>query len=310
MKDKRYKWVFGPVPSRRLGRSLGVDLVPFKTCSYDCTYCQLGRTTRKTIQRKEYAPLESVVDDIRHKLEGVNPPDYITLSGSGEPTLCLNLDRLIRGIKEITDIRVAVLTNGSLLWLKAVREELLEADLVIPSLDAGDDAAFRNVNRPCPEITFEKMVAGIREFREAFAGKMWLEVFLLGGVTAMDAEVAKISSIVKSLSPGRVQLNTVVRPPCEDFAFAVPQERMSHFAGMFDGKGEVVADYSGVHGQSEFSASVDDVLDLLRRRPCTVEDVSTGLGLHRNEVTKHLQHLVEKNEITKTRENGRMFYAA
>ena len=170
-------YVFGPVPSRRLGRSLGVDLVPLKTCSYDCIYCQLGRTTCKTIERKEWVPLDAVLNELEGKLS--TRPDYITLSGSGEPTLYSRLDEVIERIKSITDIPVAVLTNGSLLWQEDVQQQLAAADLVMPSLDAGDPATFHLVNRPHEALTFEKMLSGLIAFRQHFHGRYWLEVLLL-----------------------------------------------------------------------------------------------------------------------------------
>ena len=148
--------VFGPVPSRRLGRSLGVDVVPFKTCTYDCIYCQLGRTTCKTVERKAWVPLEDVLDEVKEKLS--TRPDYITLSGSGEPTLFSPLGDLIVGIKSMTGIPVALLTNGSLLWQADVREAIRDVDLLIPSLDAGDEAMFRRVNRPHGGLSFEQML--------------------------------------------------------------------------------------------------------------------------------------------------------
>ena len=175
-------YVFGPVPSRRLGRSLGVDLVPFKTCSYDCIYCQLGRTSCKTVERKQWVPLDDVLAELKEKLS--TRPDYITLSGSGEPTLFWRTGELIDRIKAMTDVPVAVLTNGSLLWCKDVRDQLTNADLVIPSLDAGDQSMFRAVNRPHEDISFERMLDGLIAFRKAFGGQYWLEIMLLAGHTA------------------------------------------------------------------------------------------------------------------------------
>ena len=183
-------YIFGPVPSRRLGRSLGVDLVPFKTCTYDCIYCQLGRTTNKTIQRKEWVPLDDVVTELETKLS--SQPDYITLSGSGEPTLYSRTGELIDRIKAVTNVPVAVLTNGSLLWNQEVRARLMNADLVVPSLDAGDEAMFRAVNRPHEDISFERMLQGLIDFRHEFQGKYWLEVFLLAGHNAIAAEVVTL----------------------------------------------------------------------------------------------------------------------
>ncbi len=174
--------VFGPVPSRRLGRSLGVDLVPFKTYSYDCIYCQLGRTTNKTIERREWTPIDAVLDEVKENIAA--RPDYITLSGFGEPTLCTHLGELIKGIRSFTDIPVAVLTNGSLLWQKEVRREVAASQLIVPSLDAGNARMFEAVNRPHEDLSFEQMIEGLIALREEFSGDIWLDVFPLGGYAA------------------------------------------------------------------------------------------------------------------------------
>ena len=175
----RHNLVFGPVPSRRLGRSLGVDLVPFKTCTYDCSYCQLGRTTRLTVERKEWVPMDAILDELKRKL--TCRPDYITLTGSGEPTLHSCLGQLIEHIQAMTRIPIAVLTNGSLLWQHEVRKELALADVVLPSMDAGGAFTFTCINRPQASLSFETLVEGLVEFRRAFSGHYWLEVFLWGG---------------------------------------------------------------------------------------------------------------------------------
>ena len=180
-----YRHVYGPVPSRRLGRSLGIDLVPFKTCTYDCVYCQLGRTTNKTIDRQEYVPIKDVLTELEQKLAAGDIPDYISLAGSGEPTLNLGIGRLIAEIKSLTDIPVAILTNGSLLWMPDVQDALMAADLVLPSLDAGDEHLFQYVNRPHEEISFERMVDGIATFTRRFPGEVWLEILLLWRVTGL-----------------------------------------------------------------------------------------------------------------------------
>ncbi len=301
-------YVFGPVPSRRLGRSLGIDLVPQKTCTYDCIYCQLGRTTCKTIERKEWVPLEAVLVELKSKLH--SKPDYITLSGSGEPTLFGRVGELIDRIKEMTDIPVAVLTNGSLLWQEEVRTQLVNADLIIPSLDAGDEATFLAVNRPHEGISFDAMLSGLVEFRRRFPRPYWLEVFLLTGHTMTDAALAKLIRCVELVSPDRVQLNTVTRPPAESFAVGVSRARLAELAVMFNPPAEVIADYRKVHGLAEFTAGREEILSMLRRRPCTIDDIVNGLGMHRNEVLKHIEELTLENLVSSTWLMGTCYYRA
>jgi len=301
-------YIFGPVPSRRLGRSLGVDLVPFKTCSYDCIYCQLQRTTNKTIQRKEWVPLDAVVSQLKARL--TSKPDYITLSGSGEPTLYLRLNELISRIKDITDILVAVLTNGSLLSLSEVRSALCLADMVVPSLDAGTDEVFQYVNRPHPDITFEKMLQGLIDFRREYTGKYWLEVFLIAGVTTPEAQIKKLSECIRLIRPDKVQVNTVTRPPAEAFAQPVPKKQIAALAARLYENAEVIADYNSVHSQADFTARRSDVLTLLRRRPCSVEDIAAGLGIHRNEVAKYVEELYAEGKIEAKLQNQRLYYNA
>jgi len=298
--------VFGPVPSRRLGRSLGIDLVPFKTCSYDCIYCQLGRTTLKTTERKEWVSLDLILEQIEAKL--VSEPDYITLSGSGEPTLFSRIGELIGRIKDTTDIPVAVLTNGSLFWQDSVRHDLRQADLVIPSLDAGNERMFRYVNRPAHELSFDQMLDGLVTFRKQYDGQYWLEVFLLGGVTDVNAEVEAIATAVRHIGPDRVQLNTVSRPPAEDFAYSVPPEEMDRLAPLIADNAEAIADYRHVHEQPAFAARREDVLELLRRRPCTIGDIASGLGMHRNEAVKYIEQFLAEGRLHSKRRSYRTYY--
>jgi len=308
LKDKSSQYIFGPVPSRRLGRSLGVDLVPFKTCTYDCIYCQLGKTTNKTIERKEWVPIDCIIKQLSSKLD--SKPDYITLSGSGEPTLYSRLEELISKIKEITDIPIAVLTNGSLLWMPEVRSALKSADLIIPSLDAGGNYKFQYVNRPHSDITFSKMLEGLVKFREVYTGQYWLEVFLLAGVTTPEMEINMLKTCISSIRPDKVQVNTVTRPPAEDFVVRVPEKRLETIAKELYDKAEVIADYGNVHKQHDFSVRRKDVLALLQRRPCSIEDISAGLGIHRNEVVKYVEELSSEGKIEKKPQNSRLYYKA
>ncbi len=309
MKERKMtQYIYGPVPSRRLGRSLGLDLIPHKACTYDCVYCQLGRTANTTMERKEWVPTKEVVAQLKDRLD--SRPDYITLSGSGEPTLHTGLKQLIAEVKNMTDIPVAVITNGSLLWLPEVRDALLEADLAVPSLDAGSDDIFQYVNRPHPEIGFDRMLAGLQEFRQVFNGQYWLEVLLLGGVTTPEARVEALSDCIKRIGPDRVQVNTVARPPAESYAMPVGRERLEEIAARLYPVTELVLPWSQTEGAETGVTGCDNVLDLLRRRPCSITDIATGLRLHPHEAAKCVERLVAARQVRATDQQGTRYYEA
>ncbi len=301
------KKVFGPVPSRRLGRSLGVDLVPYKACSYDCVYCQLGRTTDLTVVPREWFPVEDVLNDVREALS--SGPDFITLSGSGEPTLYSKTGELIEGIKAITDVPIAVLTNSSLMWNKAVAEGIMGADLVVPSLDAGNQETFVEINRPHPQIEYGAMLEGLVDFSNRYRGELWLEVFISEGYNSSNREVGMISEVAKRIKARRIQLNTVTRPPAEASAVPVCRVTMQEYAGIFSPVAEVVADYRDAADEGGHSAGRDSVMELLKRRPCTVDDIISGLGIHRNEVVKYVTILEGEGLIEKRLSGGRGYYS-
>jgi len=310
--DRGFRHVYGPVPSRRLGRSLGIDLVPFKTCSYDCVYCQLGRTTNKTLERKEYIVVTEVLEELERKLASGESPDYIALAGSGEPTLNSGIGGLIEKVKKLTDIPVAVLTNGSLLWMRSVQDALMAADLVLPSVDAGDGNLFCYVNRPHRDISFERMVGGVADFTRRFPGEVWLEVFLLGGVTGIPVEAEKIAAAIRRIQPARVQLNTVSRPPAEAFAFSLSPNRMSALKAIFPGRVDIINEIvlHGVHPSASIQTSDADILALLRRRPCTFQDIADGLGIHVTDALKRLEVLIAAGKVSMVVTDGRGFYTA
>lgn len=297
--------VFGPVPSRRLGRSLGVDPVPFKTCTYDCIYCQLGRTTRQTIERKEWVPLGDLLGQLGERLD--SGPDYVTLSGSGEPTLYSRLGELVEGIRRLTSKPIAVLTNGSLLGRGEVMESLRRVDLVVPSLDVGDARLFQLVNRPHPAIEFEAMVDGLVRFRETYPGSLWLEVLLVGGITDTVAEVEKIAALARKIRPDRVQLNTVTRPPCEHLALPVPIAALERLARLFGQRGEVITERASHRFEADAEIRFTELLDLVARRPCTVQDIANGLGIHPAEAAKQTEELERNGRIERV-VHGRDLY--
>lgn len=310
MSSSDFKYLYGPVPSRRLGRSLGIDLVPFKTCTYDCIYCQLGHTTNKTMERRSYAPVKDILDELKLKLASGEAPDYISIAGSGEPTLHSYIGELIGMIKNMTSIPVAVLTNGSLLYLPEVRTALMKADLVIPSLDAGDETMFRYVNRPHDGISFDNMVNGLIEFTDYFPGQVWLEVLLVSGVTGMAADVEKIATWANKIGANKVQLNTVCRPAAEEFACAVDRKQMGNLAGLFPGVAEVISEDESDHicVSAVQDAAGKEIVHLLARRPCTLTGICSGLGLHPHDAAKRLKKLTDEKRITTLRTQHDVLY--
>jgi wyosine [tRNA(Phe)-imidazoG37] synthetase (radical SAM superfamily) len=303
-------YVFGPVPSRRLGRSLGIDVIPFKTCTYNCIYCQLGATTNRTLERKEWVPFDKVLEEVREKLASTDSIDYITFSGSGEPTLHSRIGEMIQALKRLSSIPVAVLTNGSLLWQEAVRNDLLEADLVIPSLDAPDQGLFRHVNRPHPDLAFDQVVEGLVEFRERYRGKIWLEVFLLSGITGMESEVRRIAALARTVRPDLVQLMTATRPAPVDFVEPVPLEDMQGFARLFDAQSVAVPALSPIAQAVLSKAGREEILRLLERRPCTIQDIAVGLGMPPSEAEKYVADLDAHGQLRKEACNGAVYFVA
>lgn len=302
------KYIFGPVPSRRLGLSLGVDIVPLKTCSFDCIYCQLGRTTVKTFERCEYVPAAEVLSELEHVLsEGDTRPDYITFSGSGEPTLNSAIGDIITGIKVITDIPVAVLTNGSLLHMKAVRDDLQKADLVVPSLDAATQETFEQINRPAPSgANIEQIIEGIRQFCDELTGAVWLEIML--PLNTHKEELQRLKAVTETLNVEKIQLNTVVRPPAETFARPMDAMQMQEIKEHFGPIAEVIADFSRVTHKSYHKGVETEILTLLRRRPCTIADISESLSIHRSEVIKYIDEMAQRQLINAMTYEDRQYY--
>lgn len=302
--------IFGPVPSRRLGLSLGVDLVPRKRCTLDCVYCQVGRTTDQRTRRGDFVPIDDCLAELADTLPRVPRPDYITLSGSGEPTLNSRLGEVIDRIRLLTDVPVAILTNGTLFGDPAVRHEVARADLVVPSLDAGDEETYQRVNRPAPGLTLAALVDGLATFRDEFPGQLWLEVFLIAGVNDADDQVRAIRRHVDRIRPDRVQLNTATRPTAEPGVEPVSPERLARLAAMLGPSAEVVADFTARKHTAATRVRQEQVLAMIRRRPVTADDIAAGLAAHPNEVAKALGHLLESGQVVRTDRLGRVYFEA
>ena len=302
------KYLFGPVPSRRLGLSLGVDLIPPKTCPFDCIYCEVGSTTVKTRKRREYIPTAAILKELEEYFRGPGPvPDYVTLAGSGEPTLHRSLGEIIAHLKKITTVPVAVLTNGALLCDPNVRREICQADVILPSLDAVSPELFQTINRPVAGLTVDEMIAGLQALRAEYAGQIWLEVLFLRRLNDAPEELAKLKETLKLIRPDKVQLNTAVRPVVLDFALPVSTQELTEIAEFLGDRAEVVADF-GNHRHDNFALSTGDFLATLARRPQTPEDLAEVLGLPLAVVQKQLDQLVRQGRLRRSEHQEKTFY--
>lgn len=289
--------IYGPVPSRRLGFSLGIDIIPSKTCSFDCIYCQLGPTTQKTLKRKEYISWKKILTQIKDVLSSGQRVDYITFSGSGEPTLNTVIGKLIREIKKITSIPVAVLTNSSLLSRKNVRKALKEADVVVPSLDGVTQEVFTKINRPHPSLKVEQIIEGLKKFRQEFKGSIWLEIMLVKGVNDSPSHIRKLKEVIKEIKPEKVQLNTVVRPPSEEFAHPLSLKELEKTRNILGKNCEIIAEFEKKIQIPRAENLEEAILSMIQRRPVTLSDISTSLGKNKNEIKKCINLLLEKGKI-------------
>ena len=295
---KRYRYLYGPVPSRRLGRSLGVDLVPHKICTYDCIYCQIGKTSEKTLIRKEYILVNDILEEVKRFLqEETSPIEYLSLSGSGEPTLHSKIDSVIGGIKAITPIPVAVITNGSLLYEEKVRESLLQADVVLPSLDAVSAEVFEKINRPHSAISIDKVIDGLVKFRRVYKGQIWLEILFCKGVNDNQSELPLMKKAIDRIQPDRIHLNTVVRPPFEKWAIPLNQKEMEEMRAFFGEKASIISEFDR-HPPAVAERDIkEEILKILKRRPLSLTDLSKGMGIRENEIEKYIQPLVSEGKI-------------
>jgi wyosine [tRNA(Phe)-imidazoG37] synthetase (radical SAM superfamily) len=295
---KKYRYLYGPVPSRRLGRSLGIDLVPHKICTYDCIYCQIGNTTEKTPVRKEYAPVKEILEEVRSFLkEGSSSVDHLSLSGSGEPTLHSQIRSVIEGIKAITSIPIAVITNGSLLYDEEVRQDLLRADIVLPSLDAVSAEVFMKINRPHPGISVEKVIEGLVKFRKAFKGQIWLEILFCKGVNNSEAELIRMKKVVDRVRPDLIHLNTVVRPPSEKWAVPLNQKEMEEIKAFFGKSASIISEFDRHPPMVSGRDIKQEILEILKRRPLSASDLSKGMGISKNALDGYIKPLMEEGKI-------------
>lgn len=274
-------YFYGPVPSRRLGFSLGVNLFPKKICSFDCLYCQLGQNSKKTIRRVSLVKISEFKRDLQEIIKKTSKIDYITISGSGEPTLHKGLDKIIIAIKKVTKNKypVAVITNSSLLYRKQVREELTKADLIVPSLDAVTARAFSRLNRPHRGVKLSKIIEGLIHLRREFKGKIWLEIMLVGGINDNKEEIEKFKTVIGRINPDKIQLNLPIRPS----GIKVPLlglKRIKEIKQVLAKSAEVITKFSLKERKSELRSNPGrDILNFLKVRPATLKDLKKSLAL-------------------------------
>ena len=291
------RFVYGPVASRRLGFSLGVDIIPFKTCTLDCVYCQLGSTGKTTVRRGSWFPPDEILAQVKEALDSGQRIDVITFSGSGEPTLSRDIGRLVRAIKKMTRIPVAVLTNATLLTRKAVRRELAAADIVVPSLDAVPAPVFRRVNRPHAALDNRRIIDGLVRFREEFRGELRLEIMLVKGINDSPADVRALEAAVARIRPDRIELNTVVRPPADRSARPHGPAALAKIRARLGPKAAVVAAFAGKKQAPAAGSLERSILATVGRRPQTAADIALALGRHRDEVLKALTSLLRRRRV-------------
>jgi len=294
------KYLFGPVPSRRLGVSLGVDLVPHKVCSLNCVYCEVGRTTNLTLVRKEYVPIDKVIGELDEYL-AVNPDlDFITFSGQGEPTLNSGIGRVINHIKEkYPRYKVAVLTNGTLFWDEEVRREVMPADVILPDLDAVSELVFRKLNRPHHDLDINMIIDGLIQLRREFKGEIYVEVFMVPGLNDTGSELNLIRETLLKMNPDVVQLNTLDRPGTESWVKPLERKKLQEIVEFFQPLNtEIVASPQSRKKIQSFNQDISEqILETIKRRPSTDKDLCAILGLHPNVLNKYLSELIDAGRI-------------
>lgn len=303
------RYTYGPVASRRLGLSLGVDILPHKTCSLDCIYCQLGRTSDLTIERKSFFPREEILAEVV-EIAAQNNLDYVTFSGSGEPTLNSDIGWLIREIKSKSGRPVAVLTNSTLLWMPEVREDIMPAGLIVPSLDAATEETWRKVNRPHPDLEFDKVIEGLVTFANEYSGNLWVEILLVKGINDSPEHINALRRVLSRMRYTKIHLNTVVRPPSEGSAVALSYGELEEIAKRLPADTEAVLPFREKGKQISAHGEAERILAAIARRPMTVEQIKESLGITATRARIILSELISNGKAKQVTHENKEFYEA
>ena len=307
----KYKYLFGPVPSRRLGISLGVDLVPHKTCSLNCIYCECGKTTNLTIERKEYIPIDEILDELNLFLKNNQSLDYITFSGAGEPTLYSKLGEIAEFLKNnYPGYKTALLTNSSLLYDKKVQDEIKNIDLIIPSLDSVFDKSFKDINRPHNNLKIKKVINGLINFSQNYKGKIWIEIFIIPGINDSEKELTLFKETLKRINPDKIQLNSIDRPGTERWTRKATYDDLNRVKNLlYPLQVDIISNFdSNIKNQFEKANIENRILSILERRPCTADDLEKISGFNKIEINKFLKLLLDNNQITVSNQKRGEFY--
>ncbi len=305
------KYLFGPVPSRRLGISLGVDLVPLKVCTLNCVYCEVGRTTNLTTERKEYVPIDDVISELDEYLSENHKLDYITFSGQGEPTLNSGIEKIIKFVKEkYPQYKLALITNGTLFYEENLRKEISDVDLILPSLDAAITNSFIKVDRPSPNLKLDKIINGLIALRKEFRGLIYLEVFIVPGLNDSEEDVLALKENIIKINPDLVQLNTLDRPGTESWVVPESVQTLRKIADSLSPiKVDIISKYHARTEIDSYNKNVEEfILKTIQRRPCTDTDLKDILNIHINEINKYLSQMLDDGRIIAEKSDRGTFF--
>ncbi|MEJ2580160.1 MAG: radical SAM protein [Acidobacteriota bacterium] len=307
------KHVFGPVPSRRLGRSLGIDPVPLKTCNFSCVYCQLGRTRPLARKRRAFFSVSDMLAEVATTLshEGSDSIDWITFVGSGETTLFSRLGSLIRYVKSISELPVAVITNGSLFYLPEVRKALSAADAVLPSLDAGTETLYARINRPHRDFSYQQHIDGLTKFRREYGGRLWVEVMLLGGINDSPEALRDIATVLERVDPDEIHISTPTRPPAEQWVEIPNRGGLERASAVFGSIAKVLHPIE-VNVDTGFDGELEEaILRIVSRHP--LQEIEVVRSLEQwvpGRVLETLAAFTESGKIKIIERYGKRFWCA
>lgn len=307
------KYVFGPVPSRRLGQSLGIDTIPLKTCNWNCVYCQLGRSVPLTSERGEYFPRADILVEVEQELMAhqIGEIDWVTFVGSGEPTLHSGIGWLIRQVKALTNLPVAVITNGSLLYLPEVRVELSTADAILPTLDAGNAWLYRQINRAAPRFTYDRLVEGLYLFRQTYSGKLWIELMMIQTMNDTPEALQELSLVLKMIQPDQVHITLPVRPPAEAWVRPSDEDGLQRAEEIL---GKVVPISTPAASEARavrMGDLAETILSVVTRHPMMEEELLILLSRwSAEEVHAALEDLARGKKVQTVERDGRPFWSA